>query len=60
MSRRAQTDPEVLDLMKHKQPLAGGLLDPDDVAKAAMFLLGDESRHITGEVLTVDAGWSVS
>ena len=60
MSQRAQSDPGILELMKDKQPLAGDLLDPAEVARAAMFLLGDESRHITGEVLSVDAGWSVS
>ena len=26
----------------------------------ALFLLGNGARAITGEVLTVDAGWSVS
>ena len=31
-----------------------------EVARAALFLLGDDARVITGEVLTVDAGWCVS
>ena len=60
MSRRAQTDPAVLEKMKSKQPLADGLIEPDDVARAALFLLGDGARMITGDVLAVDAGWSVS
>ena len=25
-----------------------------------LFLLGDESRSITGEVLTIDGGWRLS
>jgi 3-oxoacyl-[acyl-carrier protein] reductase len=32
------------------------LAEPDDVAKAVAFLLGDDARNITGTVLTVDAG----
>ncbi len=29
---------------------------PDDIAASALFFLSDESRHITGETLLVDAG----
>ncbi len=29
---------------------------PDDIADAGLFLLSDQSRHITGETLLVDAG----
>lgn len=60
MSLRAQTDEKILQLMKTKMPLAGTLLEPEDVASAAVFLLSDEARHITGEVLGVDGGWAVS
>jgi NAD(P)-dependent dehydrogenase (short-subunit alcohol dehydrogenase family) len=60
MSARAQGDPAILDLLKTRQPLAGDLIDPSEVARAALFLLGDASRVVTGEVLVVDAGWSVS
>ncbi|HXX91993.1 MAG TPA: SDR family oxidoreductase [Planctomycetota bacterium] len=60
MSQRAQSDPAVLELMKTKQPLAEDLIDALDVARAAMFLLSDDSRMITGDTLTVDAGWCVS
>lgn len=59
MSRRAQENPEIIEAMKTKQPLAGDLIPPERVAKAALFLLGDESAAITGQVLAVDAGWSV-
>ena len=31
---------------------------PDDVAAAALFLLGDQSRWITGQVWGVDGGLS--
>jgi NAD(P)-dependent dehydrogenase (short-subunit alcohol dehydrogenase family) len=60
MSARAQNDPAILDLMKTKQPLAEDLIDPEDVARASLFLLGDDSRMITADTLAVDAGWSVS
>jgi NAD(P)-dependent dehydrogenase (short-subunit alcohol dehydrogenase family) len=60
MSARAQNDPAILELMETKQPLAEDLIEAEDVAQAALFLLGDGARNITGEVLAVDAGWSVS
>lgn len=60
MSARAQEDPEILRFMESKQPLARGLIDPAEVARAALFLLGPESRFITGDVLTIDAGWTLS
>lgn len=53
-------NPELFDFIRNKQPLTGGMIDADDVARAALFLLGDESRSITGEALAVDGGWSVS
>jgi len=60
MSARAQNDPAILELMKTKQPLIEDLIEAEDVARAALFLLCDGARNITGEVLTVDAGWHVS
>jgi len=60
MSARAQQNPVILDYMKVKQPLAEDLIEADEVAHAALFLLGDQARYITGDVLTVDAGWTVS
>jgi len=60
MSARAQENPAILQLMKTKQPLAGDLIDADDVASASCFLLSDAARMITGEVLSVDGGWRVS
>jgi len=36
-----------------------GMNDPLDIAYAALFLASDESRHITGQVLHVDSGYSL-
>jgi NAD(P)-dependent dehydrogenase (short-subunit alcohol dehydrogenase family) len=33
---------------------------PDDIAGAAAFLASDDARFITGQVLTVDGGWTTS
>lgn len=60
MSRRAQEDPVILAYLAAKQPLAGGPIDADAVTDAALFLLGDDARMITGQVIAVDGGWSVS
>jgi NAD(P)-dependent dehydrogenase (short-subunit alcohol dehydrogenase family) len=37
-----------------------GLCQPIDVANAALFLVSDEARMITGHVLPVDSGWTIS
>ncbi|HVF27031.1 MAG TPA: SDR family oxidoreductase [Pyrinomonadaceae bacterium] len=60
MSLRAQGDAEIGEYMKIKHPLGEEMIDAADVARAAMFLLGDDARRITGDVLTIDAGWHVT
>ncbi|MGH9766979.1 MAG: SDR family NAD(P)-dependent oxidoreductase [Blastocatellia bacterium] len=60
MSQRAQRNPDLLEFIKTKQPLSEDLIEADDVARAAVFLLSDDARNITGETLSVDAGWGVS
>lgn len=59
MSRRAHDDPAVAALLATRQPLGGALLDPEAVARAALFLLGDDAAAVTGDALRVDAGWSL-
>ncbi len=59
MSARASTDTAIVEFMRSKQPLAGGMIPVEDVAHASAFLLTDASRSITGQVLTVDGGWSL-
>jgi len=60
MSRRAQDDPAIVEYMRVKQPLPGGLLEPGDIASTALFLLSPAARSITGQVISVDGGWTVS
>jgi NAD(P)-dependent dehydrogenase (short-subunit alcohol dehydrogenase family) len=59
MSARASEDPAILDFMKSKQPLVEDVIDAEDVASACVYLLTDASRAVTGQVLTVDAGWQL-
>lgn len=60
MARRAAGDAQIVAFAKRKQPLAGGLLEADDIAPAAVYFLSDESRAVTGQVLAIDGGWSVT
>lgn len=60
MSERAAGDPRIIEYAIRKQPLAGGLLQPGDVVGAVTFLLSDESAMMTGQVVTVDGGWSIT
>src|SRR5262249_40145842 len=60
MATRAAGDRPIRAYAARKQPLAGEIMDPEEVAHAAVFLLSDESRAITGQVLKVDGGWSIA
>jgi NAD(P)-dependent dehydrogenase (short-subunit alcohol dehydrogenase family) len=40
--------------------LSDGILEASDIARAALFLLSDEARHITGQILPIDGGWRVT
>ncbi|HTI73255.1 MAG TPA: SDR family oxidoreductase [Candidatus Limnocylindria bacterium] len=61
MSERAQGNVEILEFIRTKQPLDGGRIgQPEDLDGAVVWLLGEESRFVTGQVVTVDGGWTVS
>ena len=60
MSTRAQSDPAILRHLERRQPLAGGPIQADDLVGTALYLLGDDARMVTGQVIAVDGGWSVS
>jgi NAD(P)-dependent dehydrogenase (short-subunit alcohol dehydrogenase family) len=59
MSARAQTDDIICKYIEKKQPLSRGFLEPGDIAETALFLLSEKARHITGQVITVDGGWTL-
>jgi NAD(P)-dependent dehydrogenase (short-subunit alcohol dehydrogenase family) len=59
MAARAAGDPVISDHARRKQPLAGGLLSAEQVARALCFLAVD-ADVVTGQVLDVDGGWSVT
>ena len=50
--------PDVLEKLIASQPTKT-MGDPDDIANAALFLVSDDAKFITGEVLHVDGGKSV-
>lgn len=61
MSQRAQGDDAIMEFIRAKQPLDGGRIGvPEDLDEAVLFLLGDRSRFVTGQVLAVDGGWTVT
>jgi NAD(P)-dependent dehydrogenase (short-subunit alcohol dehydrogenase family) len=60
MSQRAQSDSDLLKYMESKQALSRGMMEPEEIARTALFLLSDDSKHITGQVVSIDGGWSVT
>lgn len=61
MSRRAQSDEQILAFIRTKQPLDGGRIgEPEDLDGAVVWLLSDASRFVTGQVVVIDGGWMVS
>jgi NAD(P)-dependent dehydrogenase (short-subunit alcohol dehydrogenase family) len=60
-SQRAVNDEQISAFLKNKQPLDGGRTGiPEDTDGLAVFLLSDHSKFITGQVIAVDGGWSVT
>lgn len=60
MAGRAAGDPRTMTFARRRQPLTGGMVTAHQVAEAAAFLLGPASGAVTGQVLAVDGGWSVT
>ncbi|MCU0339180.1 MAG: SDR family oxidoreductase [Spirosomaceae bacterium] len=61
MSQRASGDEAIMNFVKTKQPLDGGRNGlPTDLDGAAVYFMSDYSKFTTGQILSVDGGWSVS
>ncbi len=61
MAQRAAEDETIQQFIKTKQPLDGGRIGmPSDLDQAAIYFLSEGSKFTTGQVLSVDGGWSIS
>jgi NAD(P)-dependent dehydrogenase (short-subunit alcohol dehydrogenase family) len=61
MAARAAENVEIMQFIQTKQPLDGGRIGiPQDIDGAVVFLLSDHAKFITGQVIAVDGGWSVT
>jgi NAD(P)-dependent dehydrogenase (short-subunit alcohol dehydrogenase family) len=61
MAQRAAQDQTILNFIKTKQPLDSGRIGQSrDLDGAAIYFMSDFSQFTTGQVLSVDGGWSIS
>lgn len=61
MAQRAANDETILSFIKTKQPMDGGRIgSPTDLDGAAVYFMSDYSKFTTGQILSVDGGWSIS
>ncbi len=61
MAQRAAQNPAIQHFIRTKQPLDGGrIASPQDLDAAAVLLLSDAASFITGQILQIDGGWSLS
>lgn len=57
LTKQSLTDEEMSDLCS-QIPLRK-MADPEDIARAAAFLVGTDNRYITGQNLVVDGGFTI-
>lgn len=57
LTSRTQDDPEYRATWSRLTPI-GHPAEVEDIANAALFLVSDEARHVTGQSLVVDGGWT--
>ena len=58
LTERTALDAGYANTWRELTPM-GRAATPGDIANAVLFLAGPEARHITGQTLVVDGGWSV-
>lgn len=54
--RYGNTDTELVEMARTTIPLGGKLLTPEQIARTAVYLAGDDSSATTGQVLHVNGG----
>ncbi len=57
-SLQRQADPEAAKAFWRRRHPMGRIGQPEEVAKAALFLASDDSSFVTGTLLFVDGGWT--
>lgn len=57
LTERTSEDPDYIKTWSAITPI-GRPADPADIAGAALFLTSDKARHITGQSLVIDGGWT--
>jgi NAD(P)-dependent dehydrogenase (short-subunit alcohol dehydrogenase family) len=57
LTRRLTDDPASLRFLEERHPM-GRLGQPDEIAKAALFLASDDASFVTGACLPVDGGYT--
>jgi NAD(P)-dependent dehydrogenase (short-subunit alcohol dehydrogenase family) len=57
LTERTMNDPDYESTWSRLSPM-GKPATVADIAHAALFLVSDEARHITGQSLVIDGGWS--
>lgn len=61
MSARSRGNETIMKYIATKQPLDGGRIGmPQDLDAAVIYFLSDQSRFVTGQVLAIDGGWSIT
>ena len=58
LTERVLRTPAVRKALLMQTPM-GRFAEPEDVAKAALFLASDDSAYTTGQALNIDGGWSI-
>jgi NAD(P)-dependent dehydrogenase (short-subunit alcohol dehydrogenase family) len=57
---QSKLDPEGSERLQLTYSLIPRVLEPEEVARAALFLASVEGQAINGQIITVDAGWTAS
>ncbi len=60
MAARAISDPAIGEFLKSKQPLTAGPVSAEACAHAILALIDPRNVGLTGAMLTLDGGWSVT